>query len=337
MEIMNKTPLLTVACIVYNQERFIRDAVEGFLIQKTTFPIEIIIHDDASTDKTADIIREYAQKHPDLIVPIYQQENQYSKGVKSIHNFVFPKARGKYIALCEGDDYWTDPNKLQKQVDFLEANPDYGMVHSDCDFYFQTEKWRVSKYHDFINELVPAGMVFEQLLVKNFIVCCTSCIRGNILKKYSNNIFEEIKHFPMGDYPIWLDCAKHFKIGYINESLAVYRVTSGTASRPNSIKKRFAFEVSAFDIRKLFIEKYGCSITTRQIVANNFQKERLKYAFLFRDSMTAKEVFFFLKKQKIFLHRDYYIYYIGSLNSVTRIFAKFYFFIIYNKRKFLKH
>ena len=87
-------------------------------MQKTDFPFEILIHDDASTDGTADIIREYEAKYPDIIKPIYQTENQYSKGIKVSQVYQFPRAKGKYIALCEGDDYWTDPYKLQKQVDF---------------------------------------------------------------------------------------------------------------------------------------------------------------------------------------------------------------------------
>jgi glycosyltransferase involved in cell wall biosynthesis len=115
------TPLVSVSCATYNHENYIRDSLEGFLIQKTTFPIEILIHDDASTDGTADIIKEYEKKHPDLIFPIYQKENQYSKGLTISSTFNWPRARGKYIALCEGDDYWTDPYKLQKQVEFLEA------------------------------------------------------------------------------------------------------------------------------------------------------------------------------------------------------------------------
>src|SRR5690554_3017735 len=122
----DKEPLVSICCITYNHEDFIRDAIEGFLMQKTSFPIEIIIHDDASTDNTANIIEEYANKYPDLFVTILQSENQWSKGGGSIYaRFVYPRARGKYIALCEGDDYWTDPLKLQKQVDFLEANPEY--------------------------------------------------------------------------------------------------------------------------------------------------------------------------------------------------------------------
>src|SRR3989304_1339440 len=124
MSINISQPLVSICCITYNQGRYIQDALDGFLMQKTTFPIEIIIHDDASVDKTTDIIKEYKKKHPNLITAIYQSENQYSNGVRGIAaRFTFPKARGKYIALCEGDDYWTDPRKLQKQVDIMESDP----------------------------------------------------------------------------------------------------------------------------------------------------------------------------------------------------------------------
>jgi len=97
-------------------------------MQKTTFPFEILIHDDASTDGTADIIREYEVKYPDIIKPIYQTENQYSRGINPYLAFVYPRAQGKYIALCEGDDYWIDPLKLQKQVEFLENKKNISIV-----------------------------------------------------------------------------------------------------------------------------------------------------------------------------------------------------------------
>ena len=117
-------PLVSIVCITYNHENFIRQAIEGFLMQNISFQIEIIIHDDASTDDTQAIIREYELKHPGLFKNIYQTQNQYSKNDLHIWgDITFPLAKGKYIALCEGDDYWTDPNKLQKQVDFLEENP----------------------------------------------------------------------------------------------------------------------------------------------------------------------------------------------------------------------
>lgn len=113
--------------MTYNHESYIRQCLDGFLFQQTNFTFEILLHDDASTDNTANIIREYESKYPDLIKPIYQTENQYSKGVGISVVYQFPRAKGKYIALCEGDDYWTDPYKLQKQVDFLEANPSFSL------------------------------------------------------------------------------------------------------------------------------------------------------------------------------------------------------------------
>ena len=113
-------PLVSISCITYNHEPYIVQALNGFLMQKTSFPFEVLIHDDASTDRTADIIREYEKKFPKIIKPIYQKENQYSKGNRAIlASFVYPRAKGKYIALCEGDDYWIDENKLQQQYEDL--------------------------------------------------------------------------------------------------------------------------------------------------------------------------------------------------------------------------
>jgi len=112
--------LVSISCLTYNHEPYIRSAIEGFLKQNTTFHFEVLMHDDASTDHTASIIREYEEKYPDIINPIYQIENQYSKGVWVSGVYQFPRAKGKYIAICEGDDYWTDPLKLQKQVDLME-------------------------------------------------------------------------------------------------------------------------------------------------------------------------------------------------------------------------
>lgn len=116
--------MVSICCTAYNHEKYISDALEGFVNQKTNFPYEVLVHDDASTDRTAAIIREYEQKYPDLLNVIYQKENQYSKGVGILEDILCTNAKGKYIALCEGDDYWTDPLKLQKQVDYMEEHPD---------------------------------------------------------------------------------------------------------------------------------------------------------------------------------------------------------------------
>ncbi len=116
-------PLVSIVCDTYNHAPFIRDALDGFLNQKTDFSFEIIVHDDASTDGTADIIREYERAHPALFRCVYRTQNIYSRDPKILEHYVFPLARGKYIAICEGDDYWTSPDKLQKQISYMQAHP----------------------------------------------------------------------------------------------------------------------------------------------------------------------------------------------------------------------
>lgn len=120
---MEQTPLVSVYTLAYNHERYIQDAIEGVLMQQTTFPVEHLIHDDASTDGTADLIRKYQSQFPHRIFPILQTRNQWSQGIPIFKTHLLPRIRGKYIAVCEGDDYWIDPQKLQKQVDYMEAHP----------------------------------------------------------------------------------------------------------------------------------------------------------------------------------------------------------------------
>ncbi len=120
----HKQPLVSIVCDTYNQAPYIRRALDSFLSQQTDFPFEIIVHDDASTDGTADILRSYEAAHPELFRCVYRTQNIYSKDPKILEHYVFPLARGKYTAICEGDDYWTSPHKLQKQVSYMEAHPD---------------------------------------------------------------------------------------------------------------------------------------------------------------------------------------------------------------------
>jgi len=127
------SPLVSISCITYNHAPYIRQCLDGFLMQQCNFEFEVLIHDDASTDGTQEIIKEYVDKYPEIIKPIFQTQNQYSQGVRGMNaKYNFPRAKGKYIALCEGDDYWIDPLKLQKQVDFLEDNRDCTLLFSNC-------------------------------------------------------------------------------------------------------------------------------------------------------------------------------------------------------------
>jgi len=125
--------MVSVICLTYNHEKYIRQCLESLVNQQTSFKYEVFVHDDASTDGTTEIIREYEKKYPTIIRPIYQSENQYSKGVTITNTYIIPKARGKYLAWCEGDDSWISENKLQEQVGFLETHLDYSCcLHNVC-------------------------------------------------------------------------------------------------------------------------------------------------------------------------------------------------------------
>lgn len=126
---------VSVFCTTYNHEKFLRKCLDGFVMQKTNFKFEVIVHDDASTDGTKKIIEEYVEKYPDIIIPIYQLQNQYSQGVEINDDIIFPLSKGKYIALCEGDDFWCDENKLQLQFDFMESHP-------ECSACFHNTIWK---------------------------------------------------------------------------------------------------------------------------------------------------------------------------------------------------
>lgn len=146
-------PLVSIQCLVYNHEKYLRQCLDGFVMQKTDFAFEAIVHDDASTDGSAAIIREYAEKYPDIIIPIYETENRYSKHDGSLRRVVETamSLSSKYIALCEGDDYWIDPIKLQRQVDFLETHPDCTLCGTNGLVIYQDGLGRPSYFNKFFH------------------------------------------------------------------------------------------------------------------------------------------------------------------------------------------
>lgn len=212
-----KNILVSISCITYNHEKYIGDAIDSFLMQKTNFKYEILIHDDASTDSTADIIREYEKKYPDLIKPIYQTKNQYSNGedVDYINN---KRANGKYLAICEGDDYWTDPYKLQKQVDYMEGHPECTLcVHGG--FVVSTEK--IVKYHNRPNKGSKIYKVDEVIKGDGGLFLTNSMLYPKVL---SNNRPTFLENAPVGDYPLAINLALLGTVYYMDELMSAYRV-----------------------------------------------------------------------------------------------------------------
>lgn len=249
---MEKYPtMVSICCLAYNQENYITQCLEGIVHQKTTFPFELLIHDDASQDKTKNIIESYRLEYPDIVKPILQKDNKFSKNEKITVIYIYPRARGKYIAFCEGDDYWTDPDKLQKQVDFLENNPEYGMCFTRARQYDQEKE-------EFLPESFGAPVhSFSDLLNNgNRIPTLTVCMRKSILDQYLVDINPKDKNWLMGDYPIWLYVANHSKIHFLDYETGVYRVQNQSVSHYTDTEKQIRFYQSTYDIVFYFAGKY---------------------------------------------------------------------------------
>jgi len=211
-------PLVSISCVTFNQAPYIRECLDGFLMQQTDFAFEIIINDDASTDGTKEIIEEYTKKYPEIFFPFYQTENQYSKGIRGMMlRFNFPRCRGKYIALCEGDDYWTDPLKLQKQVNFLEENEDVNLCF---------HRANLLQNNEFILHPIPDGFegksfsYIELLRHFNFITTASVVFRKPEKFHFPKWYFS----LPFGDlgmYKLFLD---EKKIHCLKDVMSVYRI-----------------------------------------------------------------------------------------------------------------
>ena len=231
---MKGDPLVSIRCLVYNHEPYLRQCLDGFVMHKTTFPFEAIVHDDASTDGSAAIIREYAEKYPNIIRPIYETENQYSKHDGSLVHIMDAAMHpnSKYIALCEGDDYWTAPNKLQLQVDIMEADERIGLVHTTARVYDQESgQFKGMVWGQPIKS-------FQEELMANRPVTLTTCFRKELLNQYrqfSKNL--KGKSWKMGDYPLWLFISFYAKTHFIEKPTGVYRLLTYSSSHSPDAQK----------------------------------------------------------------------------------------------------
>ena len=217
----SEKPLVSICCSTYNHEKFIGEALDGFLIQKCNFPVEILIHEDCSTDNTAGVIKEYQKRFPAIIKPVFQKENQYSKGVKP-SQLLFPRAKGKYIAFCEGDDYWTDSCKLQKQVEFLEENPEYALCVGG---YKQINNY-TQKSDNIIK--IPSGINknekgFPFTLNDQKKIWLTQPLTA-VFKNDKNVIYHLLKYQNRRDTNLFYHLLKTGKGFYFTEILGVYRI-----------------------------------------------------------------------------------------------------------------
>ena len=225
---MNK---VCIVCITYNHSQYIKDCLEGFINQKTNFKYKVIVHDDASTDGTAEIVKEYVDKYPDIITAILEKENQYSKAVPFFQNLILPLLDCDYVALCEGDDYWCDNNKLQKQADFLDKNPDYSLcVHNtlmkDMEKHIDRVRYTNIEKDIYLDDVVMGG---------------GTCFHTSSI--LCRREFFEVPNFfrvkGIGDYSRSIYFALCGKIHYLPEVMSVYRFCC-----PGSWSKRQTYKSS---------------------------------------------------------------------------------------------
>ena len=319
---------VSISCLAYNHEKHIKKCLDGFLMQKTNFNIEVIIHDDASTDGTQDIIKEYENKYPEIIFPIYQSENQWSKGKKPTWEFNAPRWKGKYIAICEGDDYWTDPLKLQKQVDFMEVNSDYGLVHT------QYSKIRVTEGIFRHSSIDRSQTSFEDLLIKNCIITATTCFRKSLIVKYIKDIQpSDKKNWVAGDTPMWLWFSIFSKIHFMKERTVVNHIISGSASNTSSSRQHYNFVKSRLSIKKYFIDKYNGSQKALKFIYDDFYRESEYHAIKLKEIKIIRENIKNLRSRGLII-KPYYLQLMCNVHLQDNIYKTlFFFYKIYNRLK----
>lgn len=222
----SKQPELSIVVVAYNEEEYIEETLEKIIAQKTNFEYEVLCHDDASTDRTQEIIMEFVKKYPDIIIPIFQKDNKMQKGHQVIFEYCYPKARGKYIAYCDGDDYWSDVNKLQRQYDFLESHEDYTLCLHNFDFL---EVENGNRYTS------NCGQKDRDMKIEEFILwdaqripqLGTSMFRTTLAKERPE-LFVKIgggkkSLRPISDYPLYIYLALNGKVRYLADSMSIWR------------------------------------------------------------------------------------------------------------------
>jgi len=225
---MSDKIMVSVLCTAFNHEEYIRGALESMVNQQTDFGYEILVNDDVSSDASPAIIREFAEKYPEKVRAFFPEKNLYSQNIDVYYHTFFPNARGKYVAFCEGDDYWTDPMKLQLQVDFLEAHPEYSAcVHNTALHYCDDER----PDELLLGRSGDGDVEFEQILPgMNHAWHTSSLVAKTELLKNPPDYYYVACDYGFGDYPYGLWLRQNGPVRYLDRSMSVYRINSNQAS-----------------------------------------------------------------------------------------------------------
>jgi glycosyltransferase involved in cell wall biosynthesis len=271
--------VVAIWMVTYNHEDYVEKAIESVMMQKSKYKYKLFIGEDNSTDKTREICISLKNKYQNKIELFLHEKNL---GANTNGYFMYEqciKSGSNYIAICEGDDYWTDPFKLEKQVYFLEKNLEYGLVHHEADYFFQKNGLLIKNHHK-SNSIFPSnGFVFDELLISNNIYSPTVIFRSSLFQ-HINNAFKN--NFLLADYAIWLEFSQHTNIYYFSESMAVYRVLEKSASKNTSYDKEISFINSYFDIKLFFLNKYPVKGITHDTIEQWRLSGNLSYAIKYK-------------------------------------------------------
>jgi glycosyltransferase involved in cell wall biosynthesis len=248
MVVENKKPLISVVVLCYNQENTIARTLDSIVSQQTEYSFEIIIGEDASpNDNTRAICEEYVAKYPQIIRILPKAVN---KGILKNYSDCIAECKGEYIAICAGDDWWHNPEKLQLQVEFLEINPDFGLVHTEADIHYPISD------NIYISKGVrncPEGEVFEKLLTVNFIYAATVLYRRKLLQYADFQKWISL-NFVAEDHAMWLAFSSHTLFHYYPISTITYSATLDSISRPKNFEKRLEFVKGICKIQLYFYD-----------------------------------------------------------------------------------
>ncbi len=307
-----QAPLVSIKMITYNHAPFIAQAIEGVLQQKTNFPFELIIGEDCSTDGTREIVLEYQKKYPDIIRMVTSDKNV---GMKKNSLRTMKACQGKYIAYCEGDDYWQRPDKLQKQADYLDNHPECGLVYSSYDVYHVASGEKIS---DFIKyrkiKMVVNPNISDIVDGKNNPQTCTVMARRNLCEQIieSDAYLHKSENFLMGDTQLWAEMATKARLYCIPESLATYNITEESATRSSDVTKTIRFSISNAKLMLYLCYKYNLPQPMVYKYEKYYEICSLKLAFHTRNTKFVDEM---RRKNKTFTCEEWLLYW-GAKNSM---------------------
>jgi glycosyltransferase involved in cell wall biosynthesis len=275
--IATDTPLVSVITLAYNHERWIREAIQRILDQKVEFSFELLVAEDCSTDGTREVVFDYAKRHPDVVKVVTSDENVGGRlNGKRAHGPV----RGKYIAYCEGDDYWNDDQTLAKLVGFLEANPDYGMVHTHANLYMAKDGSITANAQRMPADLDDDDAYFEILTRRREIVSSSVCVRKSILDEvFANNEECFAERFLMGDTQRWMEVARLTKVKCIHEPLVTYRHLEESYTKSKDPNKILNFTLNIRLLSYHYLDKYPCPDEVRDQVRERMSLSVLRRAY----------------------------------------------------------